>query len=125
MVAVNLINTIGALEVGSVIAVFLFGIVTLQCHTYYTRFRDDPWSFKAMVRVDFLFRICRSLTSLVIQGRYNLVGIIVLNLYPMLRDLLGYWNLATPSALHMKSFILRSCSLVNPKNLYAFQHWGR
>ncbi|KAF8968629.1 hypothetical protein BDZ97DRAFT_1654954 [Flammula alnicola] len=42
-------NTIGALEIGSIVAVFLFGIVTLQCHVYFSRFGDDRPAFRVLV----------------------------------------------------------------------------
>lgn len=42
-------DTIGIFEVGSAFAIFLFGIVTLQAHCYYTTFRDDGWMQKTMV----------------------------------------------------------------------------
>ncbi|KAF8159329.1 hypothetical protein B0H34DRAFT_399146 [Crassisporium funariophilum] len=42
-------NTLGAMQVGSMMAVYLFGIVTLQAHHYYRRFRDDRKMFKYLV----------------------------------------------------------------------------
>ena len=48
---VDLNTTVGALEIGSIIAVFLFGIVTLQAHMYYISFQEDRSSFKALVRL--------------------------------------------------------------------------
>ncbi|KAF8955633.1 hypothetical protein BDZ97DRAFT_1926497 [Flammula alnicola] len=42
-------NTFGALEIGSNVAIFLFGIVTLQCYLYFSRFDDDRLAFKALV----------------------------------------------------------------------------
>ena len=50
MVAVTLHNTIGALEVGVLVAVFLFGIVSLQMFYYVETFgADDRKTFRAMV----------------------------------------------------------------------------
>ena len=43
-------NTFGALQIGVLIAVYLFGIVTLQCNIYASRFPDDRKIFKCLVR---------------------------------------------------------------------------
>ena len=42
-------NTLGALQIGSLVAVFLFGILTLQAHSYYTTFPEDKWPYKTLV----------------------------------------------------------------------------
>ncbi|KAF9473799.1 hypothetical protein BDN70DRAFT_843117 [Pholiota conissans] len=49
MPAVTIANTFGALEIGSSVAVFLYGIVTLQCHLYFARFSDDRPVFKILI----------------------------------------------------------------------------
>jgi hypothetical protein len=49
-IAVDLNNTIGALQIGSLFGVFLFGIVSLQTFNYYSTYADDGWANKAMVR---------------------------------------------------------------------------
>ncbi|KAF9043375.1 hypothetical protein BJ165DRAFT_239503 [Panaeolus papilionaceus] len=49
LVHIDLSDTIGILEIGSLFSVFLFGIVTLQAHFYYTTYRDDGWREKALV----------------------------------------------------------------------------
>jgi hypothetical protein len=54
-VHVDLSNTIGALEIGSLFATFIFGIVTLQTYTYYTTFGKDPWYYKALVSDCYVF----------------------------------------------------------------------
>ena len=46
---IDLDETIGALEIGSLFSAFLFGIVTLQTYNYYYTFRDDGWKNKALV----------------------------------------------------------------------------
>jgi len=46
----NVLNTLGALLVGVLIACCLFGIITVQVFTYYTRFPDDKLYLKAIVR---------------------------------------------------------------------------
>jgi hypothetical protein len=47
---ITIANTFGALEIGSSVAVFMFGIVTLQAHVYFSRFPDDRLAFRALVR---------------------------------------------------------------------------
>src|ERR1700728_4763763 len=46
----NLHYTLGALEIGILISLFLFGIVTVQCSVYYDRFPNDSWHIKFLVR---------------------------------------------------------------------------
>lgn len=43
-------STLGALEIGVLIATCLFGALTVQVYIYYARFPQDPWGIKAMVR---------------------------------------------------------------------------
>ncbi|KAF8965622.1 hypothetical protein BDZ97DRAFT_2074646 [Flammula alnicola] len=50
-------NTFGALEIGSNVAIFLFGIVTLQCYLYFSRFDDDRLAFKALVATIWLLEL--------------------------------------------------------------------
>ncbi|KAF8167295.1 hypothetical protein B0H34DRAFT_681285 [Crassisporium funariophilum] len=54
---VDLSNTIGALQIGSLFAVFLFGIVTLQAHLYYNSFREDRWTYKVLVAVVWILEV--------------------------------------------------------------------
>lgn len=54
-VHVDLRDTIGALEIGSLVAIFIFGIVTLQMYTYYTTFWKDLWYYKALVSDCYIF----------------------------------------------------------------------
>jgi len=43
-------NTIGALELGSLLAMFMFGIVTLQTYSYYTHISDkDRLLYRVLV----------------------------------------------------------------------------
>ena len=53
-------NTFGAMEIGSIITVFLFGIVTLQTHMYFERFSKDRLPFKILVRVFFCVELSRA-----------------------------------------------------------------
>jgi hypothetical protein len=50
-----LANTFGAIEIGSIIAIFLFGIITLQAYVYFTNFDEDHLAFRALVCTPFLF----------------------------------------------------------------------
>jgi len=45
----NINATIGALEVGILICMFLLGVSTVQAYVYYSRFQLDNWKIKAMV----------------------------------------------------------------------------
>ncbi|KAF8209092.1 hypothetical protein K438DRAFT_257668 [Mycena galopus ATCC 62051] len=42
-------TTVGALELGVLFAVFMFGILTVQLYIYFDRFPKDPVNFKVMV----------------------------------------------------------------------------
>ncbi|KAH6912742.1 hypothetical protein BKA70DRAFT_773936 [Coprinopsis sp. MPI-PUGE-AT-0042] len=42
-------NTIGALEIGSLIATFLFGALSLQVHTYFSKFKSDRAVYKGII----------------------------------------------------------------------------
>lgn len=46
---VDLTDTIGVLQIGSLVGVFLFGIVTLQTYNYYRTYDTDKWFNKALV----------------------------------------------------------------------------
>ncbi|KAJ7107939.1 hypothetical protein C8R44DRAFT_885323 [Mycena epipterygia] len=48
-ISFNLDTTIGALEVGILVALFLSGMVTVQVWTYFHRYRHDPWGLKFVV----------------------------------------------------------------------------
>lgn len=47
---VNLHDTLGALEIGAFIAIYLFGVVTTQADTYFRSYPEDKLVFKALVR---------------------------------------------------------------------------
>jgi hypothetical protein len=46
---ITLQNTFGILEVGTMVAVFLFGIITVQTEYYFREFREDHIWLKALV----------------------------------------------------------------------------
>lgn len=54
--SVDLGTTIGALQIGSLFAIFLFGIVTLQAYLYYDAFPEDRWTYKSLVSIYVLTR---------------------------------------------------------------------
>ncbi|KAH6919324.1 hypothetical protein BKA70DRAFT_1417299 [Coprinopsis sp. MPI-PUGE-AT-0042] len=49
MASPSLQGTIGAIQIGSIFSVFLFGIETLQTHIYFQTFKDDRWELKSLV----------------------------------------------------------------------------
>ena len=65
MVDITPHNTYGALTVGTCIAIFLFGVITLQTLDYLTNFREDRRSFRIMVVVIWFLELgnTMSLTS--------------------------------------------------------------
>jgi hypothetical protein len=58
---VNLNDTLGALEIGVLISLFLFGIVTVQTSVYYDRFPKDPWHVKFLVAFVWVLELGHSL----------------------------------------------------------------
>lgn len=46
---VDLNPTIGVLQIGSLIGVFLFGVVSVQTYNYYAMYKEDGWVNKALV----------------------------------------------------------------------------
>lgn len=70
-------STLGLLEIGGFLAVFLFGLVTLQMFIYYGRYPNDPKKIKALVR--FYLHVIPSLLTFVFQlDRWEQFG-----LYPI------------------------------------------
>ncbi|PPQ90101.1 hypothetical protein CVT25_012265 [Psilocybe cyanescens] len=48
-VHVDLNPTIGVLQIGSLIGVFLFGVVSVQAYNYYALYKEDGWANKALL----------------------------------------------------------------------------
>jgi len=99
--SITLTNTLGVLEIGSLLGVFLFGVVSLQTFNYYSMYPDDSWVNKTLVAtvwyclhspnfvsanqiVSFLFRICEIVhtvgvnyevyqTTIILYGRPDLL----------------------------------------------------
>ncbi|KAJ7513199.1 hypothetical protein B0H11DRAFT_2213724 [Mycena galericulata] len=57
----SLTTTVGVLEIGVLLAVFLSGVLTVQVYVYFNRFPNDPWGFKAVALV-FLLDVGHTLT---------------------------------------------------------------
>jgi hypothetical protein len=53
--SITLTNTLGVLEIGSLLGVFLFGVVSLQTFNYYTMYPDDSWVNKTLVRSEEIY----------------------------------------------------------------------
>lgn len=45
-------NTIGAVEIGIIVSIALFGILSIQIFHYYNNYENDKWYLKAMVSSD-------------------------------------------------------------------------
>ncbi|KAJ7108342.1 hypothetical protein C8R44DRAFT_885088 [Mycena epipterygia] len=43
--------TVGALEIGTLVAIYLFGLVTGQVYAYFHRYSNDPWGLKVLVGI--------------------------------------------------------------------------
>lgn len=50
LIAFDVNPTVGALEIGTLVSMFLFGIVTLQVYLYYRNFPKDNALLKIVVR---------------------------------------------------------------------------
>ncbi|KAF8167296.1 hypothetical protein B0H34DRAFT_10093 [Crassisporium funariophilum] len=57
----DLNSTFGALQIGSLLSVFLFGIVSLQTHQYFTNFEQDKRLFKTLVIVIWLLELAHTI----------------------------------------------------------------
>ncbi|KAF9554460.1 hypothetical protein CPC08DRAFT_821674 [Agrocybe pediades] len=69
--ALNLMSTLGSLLVGVLIACFLFGIITVQAFTFYTRFPHDKLWLKLIVVVLCLCEVGHSILTL--NGTYLMI----------------------------------------------------
>ncbi|KAH0582353.1 hypothetical protein H2248_010302 [Termitomyces sp. 'cryptogamus'] len=57
----NLSTTLGALVIGVLVSIFLFGVVTLQTFTYYKKFPDDRWLLKTFVGVTWVLELIHAI----------------------------------------------------------------
>ncbi|KAG6870330.1 hypothetical protein C0995_013723, partial [Termitomyces sp. Mi166 len=55
--------TIGAFEIGVMVSIFLFGLVTVQVFTYYKKFSSDPWLMKAFVGAVWLLELAHTAST--------------------------------------------------------------
>ncbi|EAU87236.2 hypothetical protein CC1G_12454 [Coprinopsis cinerea okayama7 len=53
-------STIGAMSIGSLVSMFLFGMVTLQTHNYFHMYRDDKAYLKALVTVLWILELAHT-----------------------------------------------------------------
>ncbi|KAJ3752857.1 hypothetical protein EV360DRAFT_88337 [Lentinula raphanica] len=60
----DLNSTVGALEIGNVIATYFFGIITLQTYFFFRTFPNDKPLIKTAVGVVFAFELGHTITSL-------------------------------------------------------------
>ncbi|KAF8071611.1 hypothetical protein FPV67DRAFT_884030 [Lyophyllum atratum] len=44
-------STVGAFEIGVMVSLFLFGLVTVQTFSYYKKFPNDPWQMRTFVAI--------------------------------------------------------------------------
>ncbi|KAJ2924113.1 hypothetical protein H1R20_g12986, partial [Candolleomyces eurysporus] len=63
MVAATLGNTLGAMQIGATLAMFLFGILTLQVETYFQLFRDDHRGLKLLVALVWALELAHTICS--------------------------------------------------------------
>ncbi|RXW23567.1 hypothetical protein EST38_g2290 [Candolleomyces aberdarensis] len=63
MVATTIANTLGAMEIGAMLAMFLFGILTLQVDTYFQMFADDSIYLKVLVAVTWVLECAHTICS--------------------------------------------------------------
>ncbi|KDR72685.1 hypothetical protein GALMADRAFT_761122 [Galerina marginata CBS 339.88] len=79
---VDLSDTIGALQIGSLFGVFLFGIVSLQAYNYYDTYTEDGWGNKLLVAGVWLLEIGHTLgisydvyrSTITLYGEPQLLG---------------------------------------------------
>lgn len=88
----NVAVTLGIIEIGVSVSVFLFGLSTIQVYSYHSRFPNDPIQLKAFVRIKSLrfvqltyFALCRC-TSCGMQG------ICQRGIHRIDTPNAGYWN---------------------------------
>ncbi|KAG6848259.1 hypothetical protein H0H93_001811, partial [Arthromyces matolae] len=59
----DLTPTLGAYEIGVLISMFLFGLVTVQTFTYYRKFPKDPWYLKLYVLALWLTEVAHTMLT--------------------------------------------------------------
>jgi len=59
--APSLDSTLGALQIGTLLAVYLFGIITFQAYEYFRNFKSDRPTFKTLVAVIWLLECAHTI----------------------------------------------------------------
>ncbi|PPQ66059.1 hypothetical protein CVT24_000241 [Panaeolus cyanescens] len=54
-------STLGAIQVGVMISLFLFGLVTAQVYIYMNRFHNDPWILKYLVPTVWILELAHTI----------------------------------------------------------------
>jgi hypothetical protein len=67
-------GTVGALEVGTFISLFLFGAMTVQTFVYYEMFPRDSWKLKSLVSMKYLWLVLMLMTLCCLPERSPLSG---------------------------------------------------
>ncbi|KAJ7141651.1 hypothetical protein C8R46DRAFT_1135466 [Mycena filopes] len=62
-------STLGAVEIGTMLSIFLFGIVTVQAAAYYRNFPQDSWTTKALVSLIWIVELVH--TALTCASTYH------------------------------------------------------
>ena len=66
-------TTLGAIEIGALISIFMFGLLILQVFRYFRRFPNDPLILKGMVC--YYVSYCMRLWIDLISGRRSVVSL--------------------------------------------------
>ncbi|KAF9478867.1 hypothetical protein BDN70DRAFT_933052 [Pholiota conissans] len=69
----SLANTFGAIEIGSAVAVFLFGVITLQAYVYFNDYDDDHIVFRGAIAFIWLLELGLTVTVLYEVYRITIV----------------------------------------------------
>ncbi|KAJ7114833.1 hypothetical protein C8R44DRAFT_880903 [Mycena epipterygia] len=66
-------GSLGALEIGTVVGTFFFGILTLQTFNYYRQFPDDSKTLKITVTVLWLLELAQ--TNVLFRGKIYVITV--------------------------------------------------
>lgn len=56
-------STVGAFEIGVMVSIFLFGLVTVQTFSYYKKFPNDPWQMRTFVAIIWFMELAHTSLS--------------------------------------------------------------
>ncbi|TDL25235.1 hypothetical protein BD410DRAFT_632307 [Rickenella mellea] len=108
MIAPTLGNTMGALFIGLLVSVLLFGIICLQAYNYYQKYPED----RAYVKIAFLLVVNAINAALLSEGMYHYL----IRNFANFAALGPYWSTNVYSFLN--SFITWMCQL-----FFAYRVW--